>query len=94
MKLKTLILASILALGATASAQAQVAPGDYCGLLWFQRNSLFKQAGYCFKTAKAIRQFGNAGCQYDDINDVPLSARDRKTIDTLQNLERQHNCPR
>jgi YARHG domain len=48
-----------------------------CEQLWFGRNSIFKEAGYCFKTPRAISAFGNAGCQYDDINAVRLSAENQ-----------------
>jgi hypothetical protein len=34
---------------------------------------IFKAARYCFKTQRAIQEFGNAGCQYDDLTSVPLS---------------------
>jgi YARHG domain len=33
-----------------------------CPELWFHRNSIFKSAGYCFHTPRAIRVFGNAWC--------------------------------
>jgi YARHG domain len=29
--------------------------------LWYQRNRDFKDAGYCFRTSRAIRMYGNAG---------------------------------
>ena len=45
---------------------AAIRRGDYkCSDLWYFRNNLFKVAGYCFKTAQAIRTFGNSGCAYD-----------------------------
>ena len=44
-----------------------------CEGLWNQRNMIFKAARYCFKTQRAIQEFGNAGCQYDDLTSVPLS---------------------
>ena len=65
-----------------------------CDQLWFRRNGIFKQAGYCFKTPRAIRQFGNAGCLYDDENAVPLSSQDRAAIAGFREMERIRNCPR
>ncbi|WP_428981046.1 YARHG domain-containing protein [Lichenibacterium dinghuense] len=41
---------------------------------------MYKTAGYCFRTSRAIAAFGNAGCQYDALEDVPLSARDRAAV--------------
>lgn len=64
-----------------------------CPQLWLQRNSIFKAAGYCFHTPRGIRTFGNAGCAYDDERDVPLSDRDRQTINTIQQIERMKGCP-
>ena len=46
--------------------------------LWYQRNRMFKAAGYCFHTPLAIRFFGNAGCSHDSQYELPLSDRDRQ----------------
>ena len=76
-----------------ASALALPARAESCAALWAQRNAIYKQAGYCFKTARAIRAFGNAGCQYDDIDEVPLSLNDRRTVDIIVGEERYQGCP-
>ena len=55
---KTIILAALaggLLVGAEAQAQS-------CGELWYERNSIYKAAGYCSRTQRAISAFGNAGC--------------------------------
>lgn len=65
-----------------------------CAELWHQRNSLYKAGGYCFRTARAIRAFGNGGCAYDDVADVPLSARQRAAVADIARLERDLGCPR
>ncbi len=65
-----------------------------CSELWYQRNSIFKSAGYCFHTPRGIRVFGNAGCAYDSEYDVPLSERDRQVVNTIQQVERMKGCPR
>jgi hypothetical protein len=64
-----------------------------CDQLWYQRNSIFKAAGYCFSTPRGIRSFGNAGCTYDDERSVPLSDHDRQAINALRQLERAKHCP-
>ena len=69
-------------------AQAQGA----CQRLWVERNSIYKDAGYCFKTERAIRYFGNAGCSYDDQRDVPLSSNDRRRIADIVAEERDLGC--
>ena len=81
------VLAAVVTLGvAPASAQS-------CGEAWYQRNLIYKQSGYCFKTSRAIRAFGNAGCSYDAQEDVPLSARQRARVGELRALEQAMGCP-
>jgi hypothetical protein len=63
-----------------------------CSSLWYERNQIYKDAGYCFKTSRAIRSFGNAGCSYDDINDVPLSAHQRAIVRNIVTQERRMGC--
>jgi hypothetical protein len=63
-----------------------------CQQLWFGRNSIFKEAGYCFKTGRAISAFGNAGCQHDDINAVRLSADNQAFVSAIQRVEAIKGC--
>ena len=63
-----------------------------CDQLWYQRNGIFKAAGYCFRTPRAFGKFGNAGCAYDDQSRVPLSDRDRKIINLTLQVERTKGC--
>lgn len=65
-----------------------------CADLWQARNAIFKAEGYCFKTSRAISQFGNSGCKYDDIKQVPLSDAERNEIGSIKNAERLKHCPR
>jgi len=65
-----------------------------CDELWAERNAVYKDAGYCFQTTRAIRAFGNAGCRYDSLADVPLSARDRAKVAEIQRQEAANRCPR
>ena len=41
-----------------------------------------------------IAMFGNAGCQYDNAEDVPLSANDRRVVADIVRQERALRCPR
>jgi YARHG domain len=90
----------ILCCAATDGAQTEEQPiardiSDFsCDQLWFGRNSIFKAAGYCFKTPRAIAAFGNAGCQYDDINAVRLSAEDQNFAEAIQQAEQAKACAR
>ena len=80
------------------AASGQRAPSgsasSSCEELWSERNTIFKAGGYCFRTPQAIRAFGNAGCQYDDRADVPLSTRQREQVAQILAAERQLSCPR
>jgi hypothetical protein len=88
--MKPAFLSSVALLMSLASAQAQTT----CYDLWLQRNMIFKQSGYCFKTSQAIREFGNAGCQYDELEDVPLSDWMRDNVRQIQQQERIRGCSR
>jgi hypothetical protein len=84
----------LIAVASPASAQYS---GDISGLscnaLWQARNQIYKDAGYCFKTARAIRFFGNGGCRYNNEAAVPLSAQDQRDIAMFQQVEREKRCP-
>lgn len=71
-----------------------IASRSTCDDLWYRRNAIYKAAGYCFRTDRGISAFGNAGCQYDDVADVPLSARQRADVSDLQRQEAGRGCPR
>lgn len=89
-----LLAAASLSLAATAPATAGDVQGDAydCGELYVMRNEIYKSAGYCFKSAKAISQFGNAGCQFDSLGDVPLSANQRSMIKGIKKSEARQGC--
>jgi hypothetical protein len=72
------------------SAQAQTYS---CDRLWFERNQIFANAGYCFKSRRAISVFGNAGCEYDNEHDVALTAPQARALHNIRYLERLGACP-
>jgi hypothetical protein len=86
----------IAALAAATAVPALAQSGDIsslsCDRLWYERNRIYKDAGYCFHTQRGIRAFGNAGCQYDREGDVPLSAQDRRDVQMLVEAERAKGC--
>jgi S1-C subfamily serine protease len=65
-----------------------------CDELWLARNEIFKAAGYCFQSERAIRQFGNAGCRYANNQDVPLSDRQRAHLTAITAAEVGRSCSR
>jgi len=85
----TILLAAATLVSTRSSSQAQA---SICQSLWEERNSYYKEAGYCFHTARAIRHFGNAGCQFDDEAAVPLSRATRNRIAEIKRQERRLGC--
>ena len=79
------VAASGIGLISAASAQS-------CQDLWVERNSYYKQAGYCFKTSRAISYFGNGGCIYDIEASVPLPRDIRARIAEITRMERRNGC--
>lgn len=82
---------SLLAVGCVLIG-AGPAAAQSCGEAWFQRNNIIKQAGYCFTTPRAIEAFGNNGCLYDNLADVPLSARQRAAVEEIRSFEKTRGC--
>jgi len=83
---------AVLALTAGFAVTAANAQGRICHRLWVERNQIYKDYGYCFKTERAIRYFGNRGCRYDYQGDIQLSPRDQARVDRIQAEERDYGC--
>ena len=87
-----LFAALVLCAATAVPATAQNYRAYSCQDLWVARNQIFKDAGYCFKTSRATRFFGNAGCQFDSESRVPLSRGDRTEIDRIKRIENDKGC--
>ena len=59
-----------------------------CGQLWHERNAIFAQYGYCFKTPQAINAFGRA-C-FPPYGQLP--AREQARVDNIIGWERRKGC--
>jgi YARHG domain len=92
--MKRLIAAAALMCAAVPAMAGDDMRRWSCGELWSTRNAIYKEGGYCFRTSRGIREFGNAGCRYDDVNDVPLSANQRGYVAEIVRVERAKGCPR
>lgn len=56
------LLAALAAIGVIPAVQAAEPASEYsCEELWRERNAIYAEQGYCFKSAKAIAAFGR-GC--------------------------------
>ncbi len=87
-----LMMIGLVSGGVGVVAGALPARADACFDFWVERNSIYKAYGYCFKTAKAINYFGNAGCQYDSEGDIPMSSDDRNHVLSIKKREQQLGC--
>lgn len=63
-----------------------------CQPLWEVRNWIYKENGYCFKTPKAIKAFGNAGCLYDDVSQVPFNPVEQYNVKAIKKVEAKKGC--
>ena len=59
-----------------------------CDQLWFERNSLYQNNGYCFKSDRAIAIFGNRGCWVQNERAVQFTPTERARIEQIMQLER------
>ena len=71
---------------------ASTSIGPDCEFLWQMRNGIFAQRGYCFSSRRAIDIFGNEGCRYRNLADVPLNRIERANIATILRAERLKSC--
>jgi YARHG domain len=85
----TALAATAIVLGAAAGHAQSAAE---CQQLWVQRNQIFKNRGYCFRTQAAIAYFGNVGCIYGNQDAVPLADSERSYIRQIVARERVLRC--
>ncbi|WP_371741433.1 YARHG domain-containing protein [Bradyrhizobium sediminis] len=81
-----------LVIAASGFGTISAASAQSCQELWVERNSYYKEAGYCFKTSRAISYFGNGGCIYDIEAQVPLPREIRARIAEITRIERRMGC--
>lgn len=86
------VAAAMLTVGSVGLAAAQDYRGWSCADLWVERNQVYRDAGYCFRSQRAITQFGNAGCAYDHPSKLPLSQAQRRIVEEVARLERLGGC--
>lgn len=63
-----------------------------CQDLWYVRNSIYDDRGYCFKTQQAMSVFDNTGCFINDTANVPLNQHERNNIARIVQIEKQRGC--
>lgn len=63
-----------------------------CGELWFVRNAILDDHGYCFKKEKGISAFGNDGCAFHDIADLELNRFEEFNLKAISKMEETKGC--
>lgn len=94
MTIRAMILRTLVLGAAIPVLIAPVAAQNYrdmsCDQLWYARNAIYAQNGYCFQGRRAIETFGR-GC-------APpygrLSAAESREVARIQAIERRRGCPR
>ncbi len=65
-----------------------------CQNLWYVRNGVYNDHGYCFKTARAQAEFDNSDCTVDDPSDLGFNTKEQKNIDNIRRVEKEKGCPK
>lgn len=84
--MKRLLAVICLAAGMTPPSLAQV---PSCYDLWYARNYIMAENGYCFKTPMGIQTFSEFDCWTDK---PKLSSAERKEVAKIQALEKKKRC--
>lgn len=92
MRTNTLIAAAFVGILTASTTTATPAAAQSCESLWVERNSIYKEFGYCFKTQRAIAYFGNAGCMYEYEGAIPFPPGVRARINQIVRMERMMGC--
>ena len=82
--LTTVTLASLSLLTLAAPAMA-----SSCYDLWYERNSIYNDNGYCFKTRLGRQTFDNSDCY---TSYPSFSAWEQDRIDWIARQERKMHC--
>lgn len=63
-----------------------------CQNLWYVRNRIYYDHGYCFKTAAAIREFDNSDCYVRNAARLDLNRREVQNISRIRQVEQRKGC--
>jgi YARHG domain len=81
---------SIAALGLAASTlMVSQASAQSCYDLWYARNQIYAENGYCFKTQLGRDTFGNSGCF---TNNPKLSKYEARDVKEIKREEKKRGC--
>lgn len=81
-------LLALAMLATPGAGQAQSYGVMSCDELWYARNAIFAEKGYCFKTARAIQTFGpRCYPPYGKLN-----AGEQAEVDFIRSVEARKGC--
>ena len=80
---------ALVVIAGIAGIQLVRAEGDECISLYVQRNQIYADAHYCFKTKQALEYFSNVGCKPGEPR---LTSSQQRRVAAIQSQERQNNC--
>lgn len=63
-----------------------------CENLWYVRNRIYDENGYCFQTARGREQFDNSDCWVRDQAKVKLSSVERHNVKAIVQAEEDNGC--
>lgn len=85
---KVALMAAAFSFVGLSGASAQDARDMSCSELWYARNALYAEAGYCFKTDRAISVFGpRCHPPYGE-----LRGWERRRVEEIQHWEARKGC--
>ncbi len=66
--------------------------GLSCQNLWYVRNSIYNDNGYCFKTQAGKAEFDNSACFVRDTSKLRFNKHEQSNIDRIVRIEKQKGC--
>lgn len=85
MRLSTLSVLTI----AGMAAWIQPAFANVCDDLWYERNSIYNDRGYCFNTPEGRATFDNGDCYTEDPD---FTRGEQRRIQQIQRQESDYGC--
>jgi hypothetical protein len=80
---------AIIAITLTATVAATPVLAASCYDLWYQRNAIFDDNGFCFTTSLGRRVFDNSDCY---TSDPQLSRSEKRRVAAILRQERRQGC--
>jgi hypothetical protein len=83
------LIGALVISGMAAIAFAGTAAAASCYDLWYERNSIYNDNGYCFKTEMGRDTFDNSDCW---TSNPSLSRSERNRVNQIVREERRRGC--